>query len=104
MLKFGGERALTKPLHEDALKSLDILDVKIEVVPKIIDNSMVIGSSQVIRKPKNKMKVRMVKSKVPNKRTSRLDKATAHLYNLEDTCEPEKPLNIDLDLYQMENY
>jgi hypothetical protein len=46
----------------------------------------------------------MVKNKVPLKRTSRLEKATQCLYDLEEAHEPEKPLNIDLGLYQMEDY
>ena len=95
---------MTKHLHEDMLKPLGIEDVKVEVVPKTIDHSMVIGSGQIVRKPKNKMKVRMVKSKMPVKKTSRLDKATNHLYDLEDAHGPEKPLNIDFGLYQMEDY
>jgi len=95
---------LTKNVHEDAIKPLCIDDVKIEVSPKMIDNSVVIGGSQVVRKPKKKMKVRMVKNKMPVKRTSRLERATQHLYDLEDAHEPEKPLNIDLGLYQMEDY
>jgi hypothetical protein len=100
--KSGGAKALTK--HEDALKPLGIEDLKIEVVPKTIDHSMVIGGGQIVRKPKNKMKVRMVKSKMPVKRISRLDKATNNLYDLEDAHGPEKPLNIDFGLYQMEDY
>jgi hypothetical protein len=104
VLKFGGARALTKHLHEEALKPLGIDDAKIEVAPKIIDNSMVIGGPHIVRKPKNKMNVRMVKNKVPVKRTSRLERATQHLYDLEEAHEPGKPLNIDLGLYQMEDY
>lgn len=104
MQKFGGAKALTKHLHEDILKPLGIEDVKIEVVPKTIDHSMVIGGGQIVRKPKNKMKVRMVKSKMPVKKASRLDKATNHLYDLEDAHGPEKTLNIDFGLYQMEDY
>ena len=95
---------MTKNVHEDAIKPLCIDDVKIEVSPKMIDNSVVIGGSQVVRKPKNKMNVRMVKNKMPVKRTSRLERATQHLYDLEDAHEPEKPLNIDLGLYQIEDY
>ncbi len=95
---------MTKHLHEDTLKPLGIDDVKIEVIPKIIDHSMVIGGEQIVRKPKNKMKVRMVKTKMPVKKTSRLEKATSHLYDLEDAHGPEKPLNIDFGLYQMEDY
>ena len=65
---------------------------------------MVIGGGQIVRKSKNKMKVWMVKSKVIVKKTSRLDRATNHLYDLEDAHGPEKPLNIDFGLYQMEDY
>ena len=92
-------------VHDEVLKNqLTIEDVKVEVVPKMIDDSMVMGGSHIVHKPKNKMRVRMVKSKVPVKRTSRLEKATQHLYDLEDAHEPERPLNIDFDLYQMEDY
>ena len=105
MPKFGGAKALTKHLHDEALKEpFPIEDVKVEVAPKIIDNSMVIGGPHIVRKPKNKMNVRMVKNKMPVKRTSRLERATQHLYDLEETHGPEKSLNIDLGLYQMEDY
>jgi hypothetical protein len=104
--KSGGEKALTKhPLHDEALKNqLTIEDIKVEVAPKMIDNSIVIGSSHIVREPKSKMKVAMVKSKAPVKRISRLNRATQCLYDLEDSHEPEKTLNIDFDLYQMEDY
>ena len=95
---------MTKHLHEDHLKlALSLEDTKIEVTPKIIDNTLVLGASAILPKSKEKMKVRMVKAKVTVKKT-RLDKATSHLYDLEDTCGPEKALNIDLGLYQMEDY
>ena len=99
--------ALTKPIsaNDEALRNqLTIEDVKVEVVPKMIENSIVMGGSQIVRKPKSKMKARMVKSRMPVKRTSRLEKAIQHLYDLEDAHEPEKPLNIDFGLYQMEDY
>jgi hypothetical protein len=83
---------------------LGIDDVKVEVVPKMIDNSMRISGSSIVRKPKNKMKVGVAKSKMTPKKTSRLNKATNCLYDLEEACEPEKVLNLDLDLYQMEDY
>jgi len=98
---------LTKNMHEDSLKiHLTIEDSKIEVMPKILDHSMVIGKSQMTRKPKSasKMKVRMVKAKAPIEKTSRLEKVAAHLYDLEDASGPEKKLNVDFDLYQMEDY
>jgi len=96
---------LTKHLHDDALKlHLSIEDAKVEVTPKIIDNTRVLGAANVIGKPKEKMKVnRMVKAKVTVKK-SHLEKATSHLYDLEENHAPEKPLNIDFGLYQMEDY
>ena len=96
---------MTKHVHDEALKyALTFEDAKVEVAPKIIDNSMVISGIHFVRKPKGKMKVRMVKSKVTVKKTSRLEKATQYLYDLEEVHGPEKPLNIDFGLYQMENY
>jgi hypothetical protein len=95
---------LTKQPHEESIRALGIDDAKIEISPKIIDNSMIIGGSHIVRKPKNKMNVRMVKAKMPVKKTSRLAKATQSLYDLEDTHGPEKQLNIDFGLYQMEDY
>ena len=93
------------PLHDEALKNpLTIEDVKVEVVPKMIDNSMVISGPHMVPENKSKMKVGMAKSKMPPKRINRLEKATHYLYDLEETHEPEKTLNIDLDLYQMEDY
>jgi hypothetical protein len=56
-------------------------DDKVEVSPQIIDNTMQIGATHVMHKPKGKMKVRMVKAKVPVKK-SRLEKVTSHLYDL----------------------
>jgi len=105
VLKFGGEKALTKNLPDDTLKiHLSIEDVKVEITPKIIDNTIVLGAPSVMIKSKSKMKVnRMVKAKMTVKK-SRLEKATSHLYDLEDSCGPEKTLNIDLGLYQMEDY
>ena len=96
---------MTKHVQDEALKApFTIEDAKVEVATKIIDNSMVIGGSHIVRKPRNKMNTRMVKNKVSVKRTSGLEKATQILYDLEDVHEPEKPLNIDVGLYQMEDY
>jgi hypothetical protein len=108
VLKSGGERALTKPVHEELKCNLSIDAGKVEVAPAsavspaLIDNSMVIAAPGLSAKPKN-VKVRMDKPKVTAKK-SRLDKATSHLYDLEDTHGPEKCLNIDLGLYQMEDF
>ena len=95
---------MTKNFHEDALKCpLGVDDIKVEVVPKLMSNPLVLGTPHITRKPKGKMKTRMVKAKVTVKK-SRLEKATSHLYDLEDNCGPEKTLNIDFGLYQMEDY
>jgi hypothetical protein len=104
VLKFGGAKALTKHLNEDHLKlHLSNEDPKIQLTPKIIDNTLVLGASTALPKPEEKMKVRMVKPKMTVKK-SRLEKATSHLYDLEDRCGPEKALNLDLGLYQMEDF
>ena len=95
---------MTKQVHGEALKChLAVEDAKIEVVPKIIDNSMVIGGSHIMHEPKGKLEVGMVKTKVTVKK-SRLEKATQHLYDLEEGNAPEKLLNVDFGIYQMENY
>ena len=67
---------MTKNLHDEALKnSLTIEDAKVEVIPEMIKNSLDVPTPAIVRKPKSKMKVRTVKSKVPVKRSSRLEKA-----------------------------
>ncbi|MCW4025558.1 MAG: hypothetical protein NWF01_11075 [Candidatus Bathyarchaeota archaeon] len=93
---------MTKHLHEDALKMhLTAEDPKIEVTPETIDNSLVI-STRCIPQPKPKQ-ARMVKPKVTNKKSC-LDRATACLFDLEAGNEPEKKLDIDFGLYQMEDF
>ncbi len=95
---------MTKPLHEDALKCpIEVEGIKVEVAPKIIDNAMVIGSPHITPKPQSKIKPRIAKAKMSPKK-SHIEKVTSHLYDLEDNCGPEKSLNIDFGLYQMENY
>jgi hypothetical protein len=90
-------------IHDDLKCDLSVDDVKVEVESKIIDESVVIGSTHVMKKPKGKIKIRMVKEKVTIKK-SRLEKVASHLYDLEDNCGQEKILNIDLGLYQMEDF
>jgi hypothetical protein len=101
--KSGGVKALTKPVHDDLKCSLPLDDAKVEVTPQIINNTMVIGAPHVINKTNGKVKARMVKPKVTAKK-SRLERVTSHLYDLENSCGPEKALNVDLGLYQMEDY
>ena len=93
---------MTKHVHDELKCNLDLDDAKVEVDPEIIDNTLVISAPHVMRKPKGKVKVKVVKPKMTAKRS--LEKATGHLYDLEDCTGPEKHLNLDLDLYQMEDY
>ncbi len=94
---------MTKHIHDELKCNSPLDDAKVEVAPQIIDNSVMISAPHVMGKSQNKVKTRMVKAKVTAKK-SRLERATSHLYDLEDTCRAEKTLNIDLDLYQMEDF
>ena len=70
-------------------------------------NALAIGGAQVTLTEDDKVKITLVKAKKAGKRgvkQSQLEKATEKLYNLEPCSLPEKPLNVDLDLYQMEDY
>jgi hypothetical protein len=81
-------------------------DTKLEVAPQLVDNTLHLctpihahlDSDQVAVQPKK----RVVKTKMTTK--NQLEKATSQLYNLENCYTTEKILNIDLDLYQMEEY
>ncbi len=92
---------MTKHVNDELKCNLSVEDTK--VVPTIIDTPLIITQPHIVNKPKGKVKVRMVKPKVTAKK-SRLDRATSSLYDLEDSHGPEKALNIDLGLYQMEDY
>jgi hypothetical protein len=92
---------LTKHINDELKCTLSVEDTK--VVPTIINSPLIIAQPHIVSKPKGKVKVRMVKQKVTAKK-SRLDRATSSLYDLEDSNGPEKALNIDLGLYQMEDY
>ncbi|MCW3998630.1 MAG: hypothetical protein NWE93_00130 [Candidatus Bathyarchaeota archaeon] len=95
---------MTKQINDDLKCGLSIDDVKVEVQPACIPDSLVIAAPSIVVKPKSsKVKARMVKAKVVTKKSS-LEKATSHLYDLEDSHGPEKCLNIDFGLYQMEDY
>ena len=94
---------MTKHLHDDLKLAIDLDDAKVVVTQPIIDDSLVIGAPSVLPKTKSKVKVRTVKAKVTLKK-SRLEKTTNALYDLEDYSGPERTLNIDLGLHQMEDY
>ena len=95
---------MTKHLHEDALKiPLTLEETKVEITPKILDNTMIITSTHSLPKPRENLKVCLAVPKATERKTSSLAKATRHLYDLESSNTPEKALNIDLGLYQMED-
>jgi len=73
-------------------------------VNKLLENNaLVISSAHVSITDEDKVKIPIAKPR-KNVKRSRLGKITAKLYNLEPCNLPEKPLNIDLNLYQMEDY
>jgi hypothetical protein len=81
-------------------------DAKITVVPQLVDNTLPLCPPShdvplAVVQPK-KHKDGVVKNKMTTK--TQLENATSQLYNLESGSRPEKCLNIDLDLYQMEDY
>ncbi len=92
---------------EEALKcslGLDEAGKVGEGVNKLLDNNvLVIGSAQVNLVQDSELKIPLVKAR-KTVRKSRLGKITEKLYDLESCDLPEKPLNVDLGLYQMEDY
>ena len=94
---------MTKHIQDDSLKCpLGVDDVKVEGSPKIIDDTMILFPSHVISQSKD-LEVGMIEAKVTTKK-DHLEKATSYLYDLEGNSGPEKPLNINFNLHQMEEY
>jgi len=108
VLKYGGAKALTK--HDDLLKcrideTFD--DTKIEITPQLIDNTLNLCTPECDPFDSEIQTVVTTRnSLVKPKMTTRvqIEKATHYLYDLENCSTTEKTLNIDLDLYQMEDY
>ena len=92
---------------EEALKcslGLDEAGKVGEGVNKLLENTaLVIVSAQVNLVQGAKLEIPLVKARKTVKK-SRLGKITEKLYNIESCDLPEKPLNVDLGLYQMEDY
>jgi hypothetical protein len=104
----GGGKALTKQASDEtALKCHVTLEEGNKVSPSvteaIVKNALVIRSASVRPEQEGKCKRALVKNRVSLLR-SRLGRIMRRLYDIESGNETEKPLNIDLDLYQMENY
>lgn len=112
MLRFGGERALTKQAIDEGLPKYHM---PLEEANKIIENNirmldedaLALCSSQVCvkRQVKPRVKIAPVKAGVSTVKT-RLGRIMHRLHDLEPAGEPEKPLNVDLgrELYQMEDW
>jgi len=106
--KFGGEEGLTKPTNpEDVIKTPIGLDEPCRIdtcVTSLIEkNTNVIRNTHLTVPDEDLVKLPLAKSRKMIKK-GKLARVTEKLYNLEPYGLPEKPLNIDLDLYQMEDY
>jgi hypothetical protein len=66
-------------------------------------NTFSIHAAQMNSEGLQKSKVILVRDKTTSRR-SNLGKVAEKLFDLEPCGEPEKPLKVDLDLYQMEDY
>jgi hypothetical protein len=84
---------------------------KINLHPQLTDKTLNIHNplythletNEIIPQPKNcKTKPNLTTTSTTTK--SLLEKATSKLCNIENCTPPEKTLNIDLNLYQMEEY
>lgn len=96
---------------DDALKcplELDASGRLCECGDSVLEkNSLAIGGAQVNLPDESEAEAAMVSLKKSGKRSlkrSELEKITEKLYNLEPCTLPEKSLNLELDLYQMEDY
>ncbi|MCW4044196.1 MAG: hypothetical protein NWE94_01600 [Candidatus Bathyarchaeota archaeon] len=93
---------MTKQADEIALKahlSLDEANKVVESTVELVCDEALVGCGAVVEP----VEIAPLKVKVNAVRNKRC-KVMPELYDLEQGSEAEKPLNVDLDLYQMENY
>jgi hypothetical protein len=109
-LKCGGGKALTKhTVDETTLKchvTVEGANKVSESVTKMMGSSaLVVCDVNVSPESEDQLKTTPIKTGIETK-TDRLGKIMPELYNLENCTASEKPVKIDLDLdlYQMENY
>jgi hypothetical protein len=108
VLRCGGGRALTKQLSDEtALRFHVTLEERNKVSPSVteatVNDALAIHSSSVRPEHEGKRRRALGKAKVSLLK-SRLGRIMRGLYDLESDNEPEKPLNVDFGLYQMENF
>ncbi len=98
---------MTKPANpEEILKTpLGLEDPKIDtcVTSLLEKNTTVVSKTRVDLPEENVVKIPLPRSRRILKK-NKLAKITERLYDLEPHGSPERSLNIDLDLYQMEDY
>ena len=98
---------MTKNADEIAVKAHLGLEDAAKVVEStteaICDEALVVCDATIKPIRKSAPKITPVKAMVKPLQ-GKVDKAVHKLYDLERGGETEKPLNVDLDLYQMENY
>ena len=91
------------PVENSVKCSLTIEDgnkMSLNMSDQVVENVAKLYNPDVLVEQEPKLKV--VRLKKASTKRSRLCRATQSLYNLESGNEPEKPLHIELDLYQME--
>ncbi|MDR2203905.1 MAG: hypothetical protein LBE76_06380 [Nitrososphaerota archaeon] len=78
---------------------------KIEITPKLVDNALHICTPKCVHLESNEIALQPKRQMTNTKMTAKtqLEKITNKLYNLENCQTTEKILNIDLDLYQMDD-
>jgi cell division GTPase FtsZ len=108
--KCGGGKTLTKQTaDETTLKyhmTVEEANKASENGTKTMDNNaLIICNVNASPEREDQLKTTPIKTGIKSE-TNRLGKIMPELYNLENCIEPEKPVKIDLDLdlYQMENY
>jgi hypothetical protein len=106
----GGGKALTKhTADETALKchvTVEGANKVSESVTKMMgNNALVVCDVNASPENEDQLETTPIKTGIKSE-TDRLGKIMPELYNLENCVESEKPVKIDLDLdlYQMENY
>jgi len=77
-------------------------NLTVEEPKKLVEeNALAVCNVQTISELKSKLEVTSITTGIKPKKTV-LEKMVPELYDLEDSDESEKPVKIDLDLYQME--
>ena len=98
---------LTKHANEIAVKTHFGLDENAKVIENntetVCEEALIVCDATVKHIPKSAPKIIPVETRVESLQGN-LDKALHKLYDLDQSGEPKKTLNLDLDLYQMENY